>query len=186
MAHYKTATKKEIEPQEEVANIKGTPANVPVSIDSQAKLAMIMNDSPTIAKLGGTEWEIRCLRNGTQMLIAEEACKMVKKENATMGDVIKEFAVNMSSVVRVIVLALLNDKERINSEEYDRTYDMLMWGDFKAKDWAQLLVEILGMLDVDFFFLNTRLIQTVRIQALERKMTIAEVKSSLQEPVTDK
>ena len=100
-----------------------------------------------------------------------------------MGDVIKEFAVNLPSVARVITLALLNSKERIYSDEYQDVYDQLLWGDYDIKDWATLLVEILNLLDVDFFFASINVIQTVRNQALTRKKQAAE--SSLPEQNTD-
>ena len=67
----------------------------PLSDAAMERLAQIMNDSPTIVKLQGTEWEIRALKPGTQWMIAEEACKIVKGENLSMGDVIKEFAINI-------------------------------------------------------------------------------------------
>ena len=108
-------------------------------------------------------------------MITEEAWKIIKKENLAMGDVIKEFASNIPSVARVITIALLNDKERINSDEYQQVYDQLLWGDYDIKDWATLLIEILNLLDVDFFFASTNVIATVRKQALTRKTQTAEL-----------
>lgn len=153
---------------------KVTPST-PLSDVAMERLAQIMNDTPTIVRLQGTEWEIKALKPGTQWMIAEEACKIVKGENLSMGDVIKEFAVNLPSVAKVITLALLNDKGRINSDEYQQVYDQLLWGDYDIKDWATLLVEILNLLDVDFFFASTNVIQTVRNQALTRKTQAAEL-----------
>lgn len=149
--------------------------NAPLSDDAMERLARLMNDSPTIVKLKGTEWQMRALKPGTQWLIAEEACKMVNKENLSMGDVIKEFASNLPSVARVITLALLNDKERIYSSEYQSVYDQLLWGDYDIKDWAGLLVEILNLLSVDFFFASTNVIATVRQRTLTRKMQAQEL-----------
>ncbi len=157
----------------------------PLSDDAMTRLAKIMNDSPTIMKLHGTEWELHGLKPGVQWMIAEEACKIVNEERASMGDVIKEFAKNLPSVCRVITIALLNDKKRIR-EEYDNVYDTLMWGDYKIKDWATLLYEILSMIDVDFFFASTNVIKTVRNQTLMRKTTIAEQGLSIAEPNGDK
>lgn len=147
----------------------------PLSDAAMERLAQIMNDSPTIVKLQGTEWQIKALKPGAQWMIAEEACKIIKKENLAMGDVIKEFASNIPSVARVITIALLNDKERINSDEYQQVYDQLLWGDYDIKDWATLLIEILNLLDVDFFFASTNVIATVRKQALTRKTQTAEL-----------
>ena len=41
------------------------------SLDSQARLAEILNDSPRLVSLNGTEWEVRTLRMGTQWLISK-------------------------------------------------------------------------------------------------------------------
>ena len=148
----------------------------PISDETMARLAQLMNDTPTIVKLYGTEWQITSLKAGTQWLIAEEACKVVEKENMSMGDVIKQFAVNMPSVCRVLTLALLNDKEKIYGKQYDEVYEMLMWGDFKIKDWAMFLSEILNLIDVDFFFASINAVKTLRQNTLDRKTTREEQK----------
>lgn len=155
-----------------------TPAT-PVSDASMERLARIMNDSPTIVKLRGTEWELKALRPGTQWLIAEEACKIVNQENLTMGDVIKLFAVNMPSVTRVITLALLNNKEDIYGERYQKVYDTLMWGDYDVKDWAVILSEILNLIDVDFFLASTNVVKILRQNTLDRKTTMEEQRQYL-------
>lgn len=149
--------------------------NSPLSDAAMERLAQIMNDTPSIVKLKGTEYKITALKPGTQWLIAEEACKIVKGENLSMGDVIKEFATNLPAVARVLTLAMLNDKDRIYSDEYQKIYDILLWGDFEMRDWAGLLVEILKLIDVDFFFASTNVIQTVRNQTLMRKIQAAEL-----------
>lgn len=155
-----------------------TPAT-PVSDASMERLARIMNDSPTIVKLRGTEWELKALRPGTQWLIAEEACKIVNQENLTMGDVIKLFAVNMPSVTRVITLALLNNKKDIYGERYQKVYDTLMWGDYDVKDWAVILSEILNLIDVDFFLASTNVVKILRQNTLDRKTTMEEQRQYL-------
>ena len=151
-----------------------TNPQTPISDEAMSRLVQIMNDSPTTLKLAGTEWEIRSLKPGTQWLIAEESCKIVSKENMTMGDVIKQFAVNLPSVARVIALALLNDKEKIEGEEYKKVYGELMWGDFKVRDWSVILMEVLNLIDVDFFFASTNVIKTLRQTTLERRTTMEE------------
>lgn len=133
-----------------------------------ARLAQIMNDSPSTVKLRNTEWQIRALKPGTQWLIAEEACKIIDKENMSTGDVIRQFAVNMPSVTRVITLALLNEKEKIYGQEYRQVYDSLMWGNYEIRDWAFLLTEILNLIDVDFFFASTNVVKTLRLNTLKR------------------
>lgn len=147
-----------------------------------AQLARIMNDSPSVIKLHGTPWQITGLKPAVQMLIAEEACTVVKNENMSMGDVLKEFSTNLGSVAKCLALAMLNSKERIYadygqkvySQEYHDIMDVLMWGDYNMRDWAQLLYEVLSLINTDFFFQATSVIKTVREMTLERKTTKAE------------
>lgn len=168
---------------EETKAKAGVYPDTPVSDEAMEKLARIMNDSPSYVKLEGTEWEIRGLKPAVQWLICEEACKVVKEEKATMGDVLKEFSTNLPSVARVLTLALLNDKDRIfkdydrreYSDEYKTVFDVLMWGNYTVRDWVVLLGEILQHVDVDFFFESTNVIKTVRETTLMRKTTKAEV-----------
>lgn len=175
MAVYRAKKSKQTVEKEKKENSVVTP-KTPVSDNSMARLARLMNDSPTMMKLHGTEWEIHALKPGTQWLIAEEACKIVDRENMAMGDVLKQFAVNLPSVCRTLTLALLNDKQRIHSEEYKEVYELLMWGEYDMKDWAVLLAEILNLVDVDFFFASTNVVKTLRRNTLDRKMTMEEQK----------
>lgn len=175
MAVYRAKKSKQTVEKEKKENSVVTP-KTPVSDNSMARLARLMNDSPTMMKLHGTEWEIHALKPGTQWLIAEEACKIVDRENMAMGDVLKQFAVNLPSVCRTLTLALLNDKQRIYSDEYKEVYELLMWGEYDMKDWAVLLAEILNLVDVDFFFASTNVVKTLRRNTLDRKMTMEEQK----------
>lgn len=175
MAVYRAKKSKQTVEKEKKENSVVT-SKTPVSDNSMARLARLMNDSPTMMKLHGTEWEIHALKPGTQWLIAEEACKIVDRENMAMGDVLKQFAVNLPSVCRTLTLALLNDKQRIHGEEYKEVYELLMWGEYDMKDWAVLLAEILNLVDVDFFFASTNVVKTLRRNTLDRKMTMEEQK----------
>lgn len=139
-------------------------------LDAQRRLAEILNDTPHIANLDGTEWAVTRLKNGTQYLICEEACKVAMNENAAFGDVMKCFAVNMPSVVSALTLALLNDRGRIftdgdtskgYSEEYKAVYDTLMW-DVSDDALANLLFEVFSMLDVNFFLTSSGIVKTMR------------------------
>ena len=154
------------------------------SADAMERLAKVMNDTPTIVKMSNTEFAITALKPGTQWLIAEESCKIMKAEQGNFKDVIKQFAVNIPSVVHVITLAILNDKNRIfedyksrtYSEEYQSVYDTIMW-ETSPDNWLSLLVEIMNMLSMDYFFQSTNAVAMIREAALGRKMKMEELKS---------
>lgn len=163
------------------------------ALDAMTRLAQVMNDSPTIVKMANTEWAIKALRPATQWLIAEESLKIQKSEEGNFTDVIKQFAQNIPSVVKVLTLAILNDKKRIYgdntngefSDEYRAVYDTIMW-ETDSQSWIGLLVEIMNMLSLDYFFASTNAIAMIREMALGRKMTMEEQKQSLAVPSTVK
>lgn len=154
-----------------------------VSLDSQARLAEILNDSPRLVSLAGTEWEVRTLRQKVQWLIAEEVIKINKiEEGAGYGDIIKQFAYNMPSVIKVITLALLNDRNKIFkdgietngfSELYQATYDTIAW-EGKVEEYGQLLLEVLQLLDIGFFMESHRILELFRASTMARKTTMNE------------
>ena len=159
--------------------------NKGISVDAMERLAKIINDTPSIIRMKQTEFAITALKPGTQWLIAEEGCKIMKAEQGNFSDVIKQFAINIPSVVHVITLAILNDKERIfkdfnkreYSEEYHAVYDTIMW-ETSPDNWLSLLVEIMNMLSLDYFFQSTNAVAMIRESALGRKMKMEELKLS--------
>lgn len=161
------------------------------AMDAMSRLAQVMNDSPTVVKMANTEWPIKALRPATQWLIAEESLKIQKSEEGNFSDVIKQFAQNIPSVVKVLTLAILNDKKRIYgdntdgsfSEEYQAVYDTIMW-ETDSQSWIGLLVEVMNMLSLDYFFASTNAIAMIREMALGKKMTMEEQKQSLAVPNT--
>lgn len=165
-------------------NIKYKTIDEPVSDEAMERLVKVMNDSPSIVKLAGADWEITALKPAVQHLIAEEACKINKVEKASFEDVCKCFAQELPSVVRIITLALLNDKDRIE-KDYNKVYETLLW-ESEAREWGHLLIEVLNLLDVGFFFQITESIQTFRLMSLQRKTTKKEAKKSSLEQSGDK
>lgn len=134
-------------------------SQIDASIESQERLVEILNDSPRLASLNGTEYEIRALRMGTQYLIAQEVIKINKADSATYGDIVKQFSVNIPSVVKVITLCILNDKNRIYkdgleyngfSDEFNALYETIMW-EGNLNEYGNILLECLQMLDISTF-----------------------------------
>lgn len=151
-----------------------------VSLEAQTLLVETLNDSPHLVSLNGTQWEVRSLRFGTQYLIAEEVIKINKAESATFGDIVKQFAVNIPSMVKILTLCLLNDKRRIYkdgmetagfSDEYQSVYDTIMW-EGNVNEYGVLLLECLQMLDVSVFFQALDIVQIFRAGVTTRKTTM--------------
>lgn len=169
-------SKKREEPKKDLLN--------EVSLEAQERLAEILNDSPRLISLNGTEWEIKALRMGTQYLIAQEVIKINKVENANFGDVVKQFAVSMPSVLKVLTLALLNDKNKIFkngdesegfSELYEATYNTLAW-ECEVSEFGNILLETLQLLDVSFFTQATHIVEMFKTATTARRTTTKEQK----------
>ena len=151
-----------------------------VSLDAQRRLAEILNDSPRLVSLNGTEWEVRALRMGTQWLIAKIVADMVKEEESkTFGDVIKQFSINIPAILDVLTLCLLNDKAKIfkdgkqeygYSELYHATRDTLEW-DCDVTDFGNILLECLQLMSVDFFLQSRDILEIFKKSVLEKKRT---------------
>lgn len=151
-----------------------------VSIDAQERLVEILNDSPRLISLNGTEWEIRALRMGTQWLICKKCIEVAKVENANFGDIVKQFSTNIPAVIEVLVLALLNDKKRIfkngcerdgYSDEYKSTYETLLW-ECNTNEFGIIFLETLQLIDVNFFMESCRMLDMFREMTTARKMTL--------------
>lgn len=138
-----------------------------VSDESMEKLVRVMTDAPTLVKLANAGWEVRALKPAVQWEIAKIACEIHQVENASYGDILTEFAKNLPAVVRVITLALLNDKKRIE-EEYDLVYDTLMW-ESNPSEWANVLLEILNLQDIGFFLQITQVTEIFRQMTLQKR-----------------
>lgn len=153
-------------------------SNREVSIEAQSQLVEILNDSPRVASLAGTEYEIRSLRFGTQYLIAQEVVNINKLEkNAKYGDVVKKFSENIPSLIKVITLCLLNSRDRIYkngdktqgfSEEYYSLYETLMW-EGNINEYGELLLECLQMLDITDFCHALDILQIFRASITMRR-----------------
>lgn len=149
--------------------------NDPISNEEMDRLAQIMLDSPSLVKLKNTEWAITALKPAVTWMIAQEAVKINKKEDSNYADVIKGISESFPSVCRILTLALLNDKVRIETE-YQKVYDMLMW-ECEIRDWGTLLFEVLNLINVEDFFFLTAQTEIFREIALNRKMKMKEQKS---------
>ena len=143
------------------------------------KLARVMTDAPSIVKLAGIGWNITALKPAVQWEIAKLACDIKREEKASFGDVLRGLSTNLPAIIRIVTLALLNDKKRIE-EEYDRVYDTLMW-ESNPSEWANLLYEVLQLIDVGFFFQITDAVEMFRQLVLQKRTMMDEQLSSYQE-----
>lgn len=158
-----------------------------VPIEAQERLVEIANDGNRAIRLMGKEYHITALRPAVQWLIAEEAVKILKVENANMGDVLKQFAHNQPAVIKCIALAISNDKDKIFSDYRNKIYSKeflklledIEW-ESDSKEWMGILANVLALIDIEVFFYTTEVIGIVRRTMTQKKMTMEEAKLSQQ------
>lgn len=159
--------------KQEIEKAKQVPE---VNLEAQERLVEILTDSPRIISLNGSEWAIKALRMGTQYLIAKKVIEIKRAEDNTFGDIIQQFAINIPAVIEVITLALLNDKNKIfkngvdggeYSELYETTYQTLMW-ECRVEDFGNLLLEILQLIDTNFFMESCRILEMFKMSTTAR------------------
>lgn len=148
-----------------------------VSEEAKKKLIEVLNDSPSIIKLSETDYPIRALKMGTKWKICE-VFKDFKDAEGITDNVIISMASNIPIIVKVVVLAILNDKNKIE-KEFDNMYNDILWKCTES-DLSTLLMDILQKLDTDFFFTNIKLSKTFLELTAERKMTSKEREQYLQ------
>lgn len=150
-----------------------------VSLEAQEQLVEILNDSPHLVSLNGTDWEVRTLRFGTQYLIAQEVIKINKVEHANYGDIVRQFAQDIPSMVRILAFCLLNDKRRIYkegietlgfSDEFNALCETIRW-EGNIQSYAHLLLECLQLLDISAFFQALDIVQVFRAGVTSKKTT---------------
>jgi hypothetical protein len=184
MAESKIIKAESNKKKEFVEKQKKRKESLDASLEAQERLAEILSDSPRLVSLNGTEWEIRALRMGTQYLIAQEVIKINQVENASYGDIVKQFAVNIPSLLKILTLALLNDKNKIYedgneslgfSKLYEDTFNTLAW-DCNVSEFGNIFLETLQLLDVGFFTESCRIVEMFKVATTARRTTTKEQK----------
>lgn len=140
------------------------------------RLAEIMNDSPTPFEIGGKTYNITALKMGTQVLIAEETCKIQKHQEGNLVDMFNQFARSLPAVVRCLAFAVLNDKDKIYknyatkefSDEFYSLCERIEWESDK-RQWMDVLSKVINKIDVAFFLNISEQMKILRDTTMRRR-----------------
>lgn len=141
------------------------------------RLAEIMNDSPTPFEIGGKTYNITALKMGTQVLIAEETCKIQKHQEGNLVDMFNQFARSLPAVVRCLAFAVLNDKDKIYknyatkefSDEFNSLCERIEWESDK-RQWMDVLSKVINKIDVAFFLNISEQMKILRDTTMRRRV----------------
>ena len=145
-------------------------------LDAMLRLAEIMNDSPTPFEVGGKTYNITALKMGTQVLIAEETCKIQKHQEGNLVDMFNQFARSLPAVVRCLAFAVLNDKDKIYknyatkefSDEFNSLCERIEWESDK-RQWMDVLSKVINKIDVAFFLNISEQMKILRDTTMRRR-----------------
>ena len=145
-------------------------------LDAMLRLAEIMNDSPTPFEIGGKTYNITALKMGTQVLIAEETCKIQKHQEGNLVDMFNQFARSLPAVVRCLAFAVLNDKDKIYknyatkefSDEFNSLCERIEWESDK-RQWMDVLSKVINKIDVAFFLNISEQMKRLRDTTMRRR-----------------
>lgn len=141
------------------------------------RLAEVLNDSPTQIKIGDKIYNITALKMGTQILIAEETCKIQKSQEGNLVDMFNQFARSLPAVIRCLAFAVLNDKDKIYkdyaarefSDEFYSMCERIEWESDKGK-WLEVLAEVIRKIDVAFFLNISDQMKILRDLTMKKKI----------------
>lgn len=145
-------------------------------LDAMMRLAEVLNDTPTRIEIGGKTYNITALKMGTQILIAEETCKIQKSQEGNLVDMFNQFARSLPSVIRCLAFAVLNDKDKIYkdyaarefSDEFYSMCERIEWESDKGK-WMEVLAEVVRKIDVAFFLSISDQMKILRDLTMKKK-----------------
>lgn len=145
-------------------------------LDAMMRLAEIMNDSPTQMDIGDKTYNITALKMGTQILIAEETCKIQKHQEGNLVDIFNQFAHSLPAIVHCLAFAILNDKDKIYkdyttkefSDEFYALCEKIEWESDKGK-WMEVLAEVIRKIDVSFSMTITEQMSMLRDMTMKKR-----------------
>lgn len=145
-------------------------------LDAMMRLAEVLNDSPTQIKIGDKIYNITALKMGTQILIAEETCKIQKSQEGNLVDMFNQFARSLPAVIRCLAFAVLNDRDKIYkdyatkefSDEFYSMCERIEWESDKGK-WLEVLAEVIRKIDVAFFLNISDQMKILRDLTMKKK-----------------
>ena len=113
---------------------------------------------------------------GTQVLIAEETCKIQKHQEGNLVDMFNQFARSLPAVVRCLAFAVLNDKDKIYknyatkefSDEFNSLCERIEWESDK-RQWMDVLSKVINKIDVAFFLNISEQMKILRDTTMRRR-----------------
>lgn len=187
----KTRKKKVVEDVEEENVITN------FSLDTKDEILNIINDSPSLVRVGEKEYVVKNMRYYSLYRICKLVVKM-KKENENIDDdnaILTALCTDLDAMCEIVAIVLCNhlftrDGEKIEGlDSLLSKNDMLinemkariMESTFEEKQWAAIILGAIKSIDLTGFFLLKKSVNTLTDSLLMRKKMAEETASQFME-----
>ena len=193
METKKTKTKKQknIEYVEEEKNLDD------FSLETKDEIINIINDSPSLVKVGEKEYVVKNMRFYSLYRICGLVVKM-KKENESLNNdnaILTALCTDLDAMCEIVAIVLCNhlftrDGEKTHGlDDLMSKNDMLinemkariMESTFEEKQWAAIILGAIKSIDLTGFFLLKKSVSTLTDSLLNRKKMAEETASQFME-----
>lgn len=168
-------------------------------IDVKKDILSILNDCPTLVRLGEKEYMVKNMRYYSLFRICQLAIKM--KENEEIDDdnrIITAMCTDLDAMCEIVAIILCNhlftsEGNKVNGfDEYKSRNDLIvdkmkmrvMESTFDVGQWAAIIIGALKSIDLSGFFLLRKSVSTLTDSLLMRKRKSAETASRFMEALS--
>lgn len=140
-----------------------------VSLESQKKMSDLILDTPKVIKIRGYKYTIRAMRKHTNLLLSHLLVSQ-RLSQATVEDNIGSMQRNEEFQAKALSVALLNNWLKIYLFHW--IYWRILLRRHTEAESVELLKEVVEKMSIDFFFLNTKIVESLNLHI--RKLTAIE------------
>ena len=163
------------------------------SVETKRDILAIINDSPSLVRLGDTEYRVKDMRYYSLYRI----CKLVmdmRQADETLDDdnkVITALCTDLDAMCEIMAIVLCNhmfkpcdDADERNDELIRQMKIKVMNSTFDTNQWAAIILGAIKSIDLSAFFLLKKSVSTLTDSLLTRKKKSMETASQFMEALS--
>ena len=164
------------------------------SIDIKRSIVDIINDSPSIVKLGDKDYRVKDMRYYSVFRICRLVMDMKKADETldTDNKVITALCTDLDAMCEIMAIVLCNHMFTPDSRNADRRNDELvkamktkvMNSTYDANQWAAIILGAIQSIDLTAFFLLKKSVSMLTDSLLTRKKKSMETASQFMEALS--
>lgn len=150
----------------------------PFSLDAKRTILDIINDAPSLVRLGDTEFRVKDMRYYSLFRICKLVTDMRKADENLDDDnkVVMALCTDLDAMCEIVAIVLCNhlftpsdDADERNDELIRRMKIKVMNSTFDTGQWAAIVLGAIKSIDLSGFFLLRKSVSSLTDSLLERK-----------------